>query len=284
MTTPPRSPFPGMDPYLEAPALWPDVHDSLASAIRGLLNTALPAPYYARLETRLELGIVLPGSTQRRIVPDVAVLREAIARYATTEPVVTPRQVVTPGIGLRVYTEPVRHPMIEVRDPTRGHRLVTLIELVSPANKRPGSDRRTYLSKQSEVLASEANLVEIDLLRDGERLLPYLDLEAFVFEHPCDYLVLINRARGREGSGMDYTAYPISVREMLPCIPVPLADDDPDLPLDLQVAFQRAYADGPYHRAVDYTTPPQPPLGGEDVEWARAILSETTPTAMSAIS
>jgi hypothetical protein len=115
-----------------------------------------------------------------------------------------------------------------------------------------------------------------------QRLLPYLDLEAFVFEHPSDYMVLANRARGREGSGMDYTIYPISVREILPCIPIPLAGDDPDVPLDLRVAFQRAYADGPYHRAVDYTAPPEPPLGGEDAEWAKGLLARDHRPAVGA--
>ncbi len=257
-----------MDPYLEAPAIWPDVHDSLAAAIRGVLNALLPAPYYARLEARLELGIVTEGGTPRRIVPDITVIREAAAQFAAEVAVATPRLELSPGLGLRVHTDLVRHPMVEIRDPTRGHRLVTLIELVSPANKRPGPDRRAYLAKQREVLESDANLVEIDLQRDGQRLLPYPDLEAFVFDLACDYLVLVNRARLRQDTWMDYTVFPVSVRELLPCVPVPLAGDDPDVPLDLQAAFHRAYADGPYHRAVDYTVPPDPPLGEPDAEWA----------------
>ena len=68
------SPFPGMDPYLESPAIWPDFHDAFAAGIREELNRRLPQPYYARLEMRPEIGIVGLDES-RRIVPDVAVAR-----------------------------------------------------------------------------------------------------------------------------------------------------------------------------------------------------------------
>src|SRR6267143_2050104 len=89
------SPFPGMDPYLEAPDIWPDLLDALASEIRGHLNRVLPAPYYARLEMRPEIGILEEGNG-RRIVADVGIARSArppvgpsaataIAEHARTE-------------------------------------------------------------------------------------------------------------------------------------------------------------------------------------------------------
>lgn len=99
------SPFPGMDPYLEASDIWPDFHDALAAQIRGELNRTLPAPYYARLEMRPEIGVIGDDS-RRRIVPDI------------------------------------RHHFVEIRDSQRAHALVTVIEIVSPSNKRPGVDRR----------------------------------------------------------------------------------------------------------------------------------------------
>ena len=69
------SPFPGMDPYLEAPEIWPDFHDALAAEIRGELNRTLPSPYYARIEMRPEIGIAEARDRGRRVVPDVAVVR-----------------------------------------------------------------------------------------------------------------------------------------------------------------------------------------------------------------
>lgn len=216
-------PFPGMDPYLEAPDIWSDFQHALAAAIGANLNTSLPVSYYARLQKRPEM---------------------------------------------RVHTEPLQHHFVEVRDAERGHRLVTLIEIVSPSNKRPGPDRRSYEAKQKEVPESDANLIELDLLRDGRRVLPYLDLVEAVKRLNPDYLVLLNRSALRDGSWMDYTLYPVGLRDPLPCIPVPLSGDDPDVLLDLQVAFNRVYQEGPYRRMIDYSAAPPPPLDKKDAAWA----------------
>ena len=123
--------------------------------------------------------------------------------------------------------EPARHYTVEIRDPAQGHKLITLIEILSPSNKRPGPDRTAYISKQREVLDSDANLVEIDLLRSGRRPLPTSLLEMGVAQlspRP-DYLVLVSPAWRRSGPMLGYIAYPFSLREWLPCIGVPLKPD-----------------------------------------------------------
>jgi hypothetical protein len=141
---------------------------------------------------------------------------------------------------------------IGIRDPSRGHQLVTLIEIVSPSNKRPGADRRAYLQKQREVLDSNASLIELDLLRSGDRLLPYPDLDEAIgrLTPAPDYLVLVNRAWRRIGAAMDYDLYPIPFAERLPVIAVPLREGQAEVPLDLQLAFDRAYDAGPYRRGA----------------------------------
>ncbi|MBI3762895.1 MAG: DUF4058 family protein [Chloroflexi bacterium] len=270
-------PFPGMDPYLEAPDIWPDFHDSLAGAIRALLNAALPPPYYSRIQMRPEMGIVLEAGVQHRMIPDVVLVRrpepprarEPQGEYAV---VTQPRTEPTAAVEVRVRTDPFRHAFVEVRDAAHGHRLITLIEIASPSNKRPGPDRRAYEIKQQEILESDASLIEIDLLRGGRRLLPYPDLGEAAHRLGCDYLVMLNRASTRMGTWMDYVLYPVDLREILPCISVPLAGNDPDVLLDLQVAAQRVYAEGPYLRAIDYTAPPDPPLDEDDAAWADSIL------------
>lgn len=271
----PISPFPGMNPYLEAPDIWPDFHDRLATILSAMLNTQLPISYYARLQKRPELGVVLEAGSQHRIIPDITVLRYpqpergsgmiGEARLAT---LYQPRAQATPGIEVRVHTDPFQHRFVEIRDAERGHKLVTLIEIVSPSNKQPGPDWRAYEAKQQEVLASDASLIELDLLRSGRRLLPYPDLEAAVATLEADYLVLLNRSALRQGNWMDYTLYPVRLPEPLPCIPVPLAGQDPDVLLDLQVAANRAYQEGPYARAIDYSVDPDPPLSETDATWA----------------
>ncbi len=272
-------PFPGMDPYLEAPPIWPDFHDALAAEIRAELNALLPPPYYARLQSRPEIGITLSGEIVRRIVPDISVmqrhLRDAPVAYATAPGAVLayPREQATPTIDLRIPSDPLRHRLVEIRDSQRSHKLVTLIEIVSPSNKQPGPDRRAYEAKQMEVLSSDANLIEIDLLRGGQRLLPYPELEAAVYDLAPDYLVLVNRSALREGYWMDFSLYPVALHDPLPCILVPLAGDDPDVLLDLQVTFNQAYAGGPYTRMIDYTADPEPPLDEEDAIWAGQLLA-----------
>jgi hypothetical protein len=224
----PLCPFPGMDPYLEAPDIWPDFHDRLATTLSAMLNAQLPAPYYARLQKRPE--------------------------------------------DVRIHTDPFQRRFVEIRDAGPGHKLVTLIEIVSPSNKHPGLDRRAYETKQRDVLDSDANLIELDLLRYGRRLLPYPDLVAAVETLASDYLALLNRSALRQGNWMDYTLYPIHLREPLPCIPVPLAGQDPNVLLDLQVAVNRVYREGPYARAIDYSGEPEPPLNEANVAWADELL------------
>lgn len=276
------SPFPGMDPYLEATDTWPDFHDALANEMRVELNKVLPAPYYARLQKRSELGLVRTGGTLHRIVPDLSVLRRRLHEPGpiwqigtTAGRLWTPRLEATPGIDLRVRTDFVQHHFVEIRNSQRDHRLVTVVEIVSPSNKLPGPDRRSYEVKQAEVLSSDANLIEIDLLRSGRRLLPHPELVAAVDDLDCDYLIVLNRSALRQGEWMDYTLYPVDVRDPLPCLPVPLAGQDPDVLLDLQIAANRAYQGGAYGRVVDYRLEPEPPLQPEDAAWSDQLLAAT---------
>jgi hypothetical protein len=266
-----------MDPYLEAPDIWPDLHEALAGEIRAELNLLLPSPYYARLEVRPEVGIVDAAGVSRRIVPDVAVVRTS--RQETTAPATATvskrRATVSASVEVTIASEPLRHQFVEVRDASRGHKLVTLIEIVSPSNKRPGVDRRAYLRKQCDILESDASLVEIDLLRMGERLLPNAELEAYLadLEPQPAYLVLVNRAWRRTEAAMAYQLFTVSLRDVLPCIPIPLREGEDEVTLDLQWLFNQAYDRGPYRRgAIDYAGEPESPLDPDDTPWLSQLL------------
>ena len=268
-----------MDPYLEANYVWPGFHNRLASEISTELNRILPAPYYADIDIRPELGVVEGMETRRWIVPDVRVLRQA---GRPLEPgaksvalLAEPRSEVSPSVEVKVRLEQFNHAFVEIRDSTQGHKLITLIEILSPSNKRRGPDRKAYARKQREVLASDASLVELDLLRGGHRVLGQMTLEAAIqaLSPPPPYLILVNRARRRDGDDVDYEIFPVSLREWLPCIPLPLKEGEADVPLDLQFVFNRTYDNGPYRRgAVDYAAvPPEPMLGSEDSAWAAEL-------------
>ena len=263
-----------MDPYLESVDIWPDFQDALIQAIRVDLNKRLPQPYYARSQKRAELGVAYEGGHLRRIIPDVVVAQQPQPGPSPASAMVIeqPHQEPTAGLTLRIHTDRFQHRFLEIRDAAHNHKLVTLIEVVSPANKQPGPDRRAYEAKQQEILETDANLIELDLLRQGRHLLPYPELVDTVETLGTDYLVLLNRAAERTGLWLDYTLYPVGLRESLPCIPVPLVSPDPDILLDLQIIFNRLYQEGPYSRLLDYTAPPVPDFAEADATWAAALL------------
>ncbi|NLS92096.1 MAG: DUF4058 family protein [Planctomycetaceae bacterium] len=273
------SPFPGMDPYLETPDIWPDFLDRLAGEISIVLNHTLPRPYYARLEMRPEVGIV-GDEPSRRIVPDVAVVKPRVpaSRHAGVAVLDEPRADVSPSVRMKVPNEPLRHHFVEIRDVSRGHALVTLIEIVSPTNKRPGPDRRAYEAKQQEILSSDTSLIELDLLRGGEPLVggpAIVELTSQLEPRP-DYVIAVDRAWLR-GAELDFELFPVRLEDSLPCIPVPLRKGEAEVPLDIQYVFRRAYDGGPYARgAVDYGAAPDPPLRPDLAAWLADCLNGWT--------
>src|SRR5262249_16881582 len=137
---------------------------------------------------------------------------------------------------------------------------ITVLELLSPSNKAPGSDREDYLAKRRQVLAGPTHLVEIDLRRGGTRPnLPELPL--------CDYYVLVSRSEQRPN--LDF--WPIHLRKRLPVVPIPLMAPDPDVLLDLQVVLDRTYDAANYGKYI-YGETPEPPLSPEDLAWARQFV------------
>src|SRR2546425_492541 len=127
------SPFPGMDPYIEQPDLWPDFHNRLADEMSARLNTVIRPRYVARL-TPYTVYEIIAVDRPRGVRPDfgvwqVAPEREQAAAVATITP--APVESLVP-----VEVETTYH-RVEIRD-TEQRRLVTVVEILSPANKRPG--------------------------------------------------------------------------------------------------------------------------------------------------
>jgi len=252
------SPFPGMDPYLEHPEVWPGVHTRLVSDAAALLQPRLRARgYYVDIGERIWLA-----RPQRPVYPDLTVARQARPR--------PPRQ----PVAVAEPDEPVRIARMEVqvREPylvihrADGAEVVTGIEVLSPTNKLDRQGRALYEQKQADTREAGVHLVEIDLLRDGPRVVEFPDV--LLEDLPRhDYLVNVAR-RG----GEDYEIYPIRIRDRLPRIRVPLKTGDDDEVLDLQAVLDRAYDLGPYPERLDYTQPPRPPLAADDAPWAAELL------------
>jgi hypothetical protein len=253
-----------MDPYLESPALWQDLHQRRIFCSSEALQPQLPPHYYALMGERIILEEVAHSD-----YPDVTIGRER------TEPPTDGGAQRAQGGGVAVEVEveadvavEVEAP-VEIRDVSGGH-VVTVIEFLSPSNKLASSQvHRTYLQKQAEVLGSDANLVEIDLLRRGSHILAAPD-SCLDLVRPYDYLVCVHRAARRSR----FQLYARTVRQPLPRVAIPLRPEDGDVVLDLQAVFNRCYDSAPYARLIDYRLEPQVPLLPVDAAWADALLRE----------
>jgi len=249
------SPFPGMNPYLEQPALWPDFHVGLLNAIKERLVPLVRPRYYVLLE-RHDFLQEPPGEpTGQRLRGDLLV--------ATSRPpergggvAVLESEVEAPATVEHLALETERVAYLEIRE-RAGGALVTVVELLSPANKR--DDRPSYLAKREKVLGSPTHLVEIDLLRGG-RPMPEIKRPA------CDYSVLVSWSEKRPRAGF----WPIGLRDRLPTIPIPLLAPDPSPRIDLQDALNHVYDASGYEDFI-YQGEPDPPLSAEDAQWAREL-------------
>ncbi len=253
------SPFPGMDPYLEKH--WEDVHGSVITYARDAIAPQLPGDLFARTEQRVYVDAGgFPMSIQR---PDVHVVERP--RWSETGRGSSARITAAEPILLDFQSDPVVESYIQIMD-ANGNSVVTGIEVVSPANKIDGAGRLAYLRKRDEFLASNANLVEIDLIRAGNwvtMLMPYLV--------PAPYHTAYRVSARRSTSGAKGELYPIALTDRLPVIRIPLRVDEPDVFLDLQRLIDRAYEFGGYD-GTDYTKPCDPVLTGEEADWVDALL------------
>jgi hypothetical protein len=249
-----------MDPWLEGPNLWPDVHATLLPIIRSELVRVLPDKYAALIGQYVWLEGADEDDRPILGVPDVhlSTLDEpgisTVATGGTTAPVVT----TLPAVRR------TGHRYLRITDRER-RRLVTVLELLSPSNKDSGKNRPQYLEKRNDYLATGVNLVEVDLLRAGERM-PLGEPAPT----PSDYFILV----ARSATFPHAEVWPFSIRDSFPPLRVPLDHGDPDATVDLKTCLGRCYDEARYGRLIHYDRPPDPPLRPVDAEWADELLKK----------
>ena len=255
------SPFPGIDPWLEDPEVFPDLHDSLTQRMKDAINAGLPPGYVATTRNRVWVDPEL------RREPDVALYGRKHPPEVGGGTATLPGMVV---IGRRRESDPVEEPYLEILS-NKGKRLVTAVEVISLSNKKAGREgRKAYRDKQDEYILDGVNLVEIDLLRRG----------------PHVSAVPLSRLRHRLGA-FDYhvsvilagdrpTEHAAGLRlpDRLPAIGIPLDVGVPPVVIDLQPLMDDAYDRAKWTELFSYTEPPDPPLTPEQQAWADAILRE----------
>jgi hypothetical protein len=251
-----KSPFPGMDPYLEHPSLWPDIHNSLIAAIRDELAPRLAPRYYVGLERRTYLmnldDVVFIGR------PDIAVgsVQSHVIREAA--PALAYGGIMTVEVPMK---EEVGENFLEVREVKSG-RLVTVLELLSPANKLHSEGRKMYEEKREMIFRSRTNLVEIDLLRAGEPL-PLRRKPA-----ATDYRILVSHATERPRAQLIAFNLPTPIPTfVLPLLP---GDEEPDV--DLNGILHALYTRARFDLRLDYEQLPVPPLSAENTTWAQSLI------------
>jgi hypothetical protein len=260
-----KSPFPGMDPYLERH--WGDVHTRLMVYAANQINTQLPADLQARVEETL--AVETDDLAWRTVYPDVSV--EESPRTSPTES--PPSAESASGVSVAqpcvlMLDEPRTQRHLEIIDMGERGRVITVIEVLSPSNKVGNAGRLAYVGKQRQYLGAGINLVEIDLIRTGEFVLA-APREQIPTDYRTPYLVCIRRAV--QPARID--VYRAPLRETLPNIPIPLRPTDQDVVLQLQPLIDDCYRDGRYDR-IDYRADPVPRLDDEDARWTDEVLRE----------
>jgi hypothetical protein len=259
-----KSPFPGMDPYIEACGLWGDFHGNLIAQIALHLAAVAPTRYLVRGGERSYLVLVeSEGKVGHPFLPDVSVTtprrsKKSAKKGGTAVAEPARHEAEAPHV-LRAFIEDEhREKFVEIYEAEPEQRLVTTIEILSPSNKRPGTPGwDLYQRKRQSLLLGGVNLVEIDLLRGGQRP-PMLD------PWPASpYTLLVARAR-KPYACLVWEAH---FQRPLPAIPVPLTKPDADIPLSLQPLIDTIYQCFRYDQSIDYTRPLTPPLSAEEAAW-----------------
>jgi hypothetical protein len=216
-----------MDPYLEEEHLWPVFHHQLVTCLYQILLPGLVDRYRARVAQR---------------------------HYITEQPLFT-----------SVVREEHHEEYIEVRLRNDG-RLVTLVDVISPANKMSEHGREAYLSKRREARNSGANIVDIDLVLQGQPMFDY-SREGLP---DWDYAVTVTRATQPDR----FEIYTATLQKRLPRFRLPLSNDDRDTVVDLHTTFSRSFDQGGFVAKIDYQREPPASLNSEDQQWLNEVLKQ----------
>jgi hypothetical protein len=213
-----------MDPYLEDARHWTSFQHQLVTCLYQGLLPGLVDRYRARVGQR---------------------------HYATEQPLFT-----------SIVREEHHEEYIEILQRKDG-RLVTLLDVVSPTNRVTDAGRHAYLQKRREAKSVGANLVELDLVLQGQPTLDYSRENL----GDWDYAITLTRASRPDR----HEIWTTTLQKELPRFKLPLAADDHTV-VDLRTAFARTYDQGGYANKIDYTRDPPVPLSGEDRRWLDDLL------------
>jgi len=245
-----------MNPYLEQSDVWQDFHDRFVPSLADAL-TALVRPNFI-VKVEQHLFIHEPADEQRLLVGhgDVSIARPKNVAESNggTATISSPMMALLPSVDFE------KHLFLEVLD-RKNRELITVLEILSPTNKKPGPDREQYLAKRANLLRSSAHFVEVDLLRGWQRM-------PIENARECDYAIMVSRVEDRP----DVNYWPLQLRDPLPPIPIPLRSPYGYVMLDMLMVLHGVYDRAGYQDYI-YQETPYPPLSVEDAAWATSVIS-----------
>ncbi len=252
------SPFPGMNPYLEQADVWQDFHGRFVPALADALAPLVRPSFIVKIEEHV--FIHEPPAEYRILIGrgDVSLSDED----SGGDPVSGTATIVSPMMARIPTVDFEKHLFLEVRD-RKNRDLITVMEVLSPTNKKPSADREQYLAKRANLLRSAAHFVEIDLLRGW----PRMPIEEAT---DCDYSIMVSRVEDRPK--VNY--WPLHLRDPLPPIPIPLRPPHGNVEIDLQAVLHTVY-DRAFYKDHLYRGKPTPPLSPADAAWAAALIAGT---------
>lgn len=256
------SPFPGIDPYLEAPALWPEVHSRLIVALADAIAPSLLPHYYIAIEQRTYFST--PDDSLLIGIPDLTVLKEGNPNTTPTPQASATATLSRPNHPQTItlpLSEEIQERYLEIRETQTGT-VITALEILSPKNKRAGEGRDAYLRKRQQILSSATHLIEIDLLRAGQPMPMSGQLP------PTHYRILVSRSAARPTANL----YSFNLQDPIPQFAIPLKDQTDGPTVNLKPLLDGIYNRAGYAIRIDYTAMPTPPLSPEDKQWIEAIL------------
>ncbi|MEQ9486748.1 DUF4058 family protein [Coleofasciculus sp. F4-SAH-05] len=255
------NPFPGMNPYLEHPEIWPGIHHWLIVELARSLSPQLRPKYRVAVEVRLYETAgeqsLLVGIPDLTVKGSQATTKQPMSNVAVAPSPTQPKTVQVP------VPETIKQGYLEVREVATGE-VVTVIEILSPINKRSGEGRDKYETKRHKIFGSSTHLVEIDLLRKGKPMPVYHS------NGQTHYRILVSRGDCRPQADL----YAFNLPDTIPSFPLPLKSGDAEPVVDLQVLLNNVYEQASYDLAIDYTQEPVPPLLADERVWVNTVLTE----------
>lgn len=260
-----RNPFPGIDPFIESPAYWPDFHARFIAYGCDALAERLPPDYEARIDERVSI-VETVGDERWRMRPDIAVSRSMSSARPTWAAVPAGVATLEPITASYELGEEIRETRIQIlHHPDRN--LVTVIELLSPENKR-GAGKAQYEAKRMALLSQPVHLVELDFLLAGQRPSMRQPLPR------GHYYALI----GHHAERPECRVYAWTVREPCPSIPIPLGEPDAPVWLDLGALVDEVYGRGRYRRWIDHTASLDAPWSPDEPAWIKEQVAAAKPS------